>query len=245
MSNKSYWIAFYLASLFGFEPLLLFCSLVWLGQKLNDPKVFKHFCFTICAAYLPDLYQHLPQCWWWYFIVWKSSLFFHLVFVIFASYLKHFFQPMCFCVPVRIFCDFKDFFLSVMCAFADSDFQALQETRARKSTSICSFRLLSNQQLPFSSLFIFNLFGTSLFFFVAHLTFAFACCLWNWNDIQVIFNWNAVECSSRRIDFIAFTFFCFLQKQYYLLAVCRLYFRWIWPEMFVCISTFQQLLVFK
>lgn len=106
----------------------------------------------------------------------------------------------------------------------------LKEKRARKSTSMCSFRLLSNQQLPFSSLFILNLFGTSLFFFVAHFTFAFAWCLWNWNDIQVIFNWNAVECSSRRIDFIAFTFFLFSTKAilfaYSLSAVFSLNLAW-------------------
>lgn len=121
---------------------------------------------------------------------------------------------MCFCVPVRIFCVFKDFFsFSHVCVCRFRLSSTLKEKRARKSTSMCSFRLLSNQQLPFSSLFILNLFGTSLFFFVAHFTFAFAWCLWNWNDIQVIFNWNAVECSSRRIDFIAFTdFFVFYKS---------------------------------
>lgn len=95
-----------------FKSYLFFFFVLYPNQKLNDPKVIEHFCFTICAAYLPDFFQHFPQCWWWYFIVWNNSLFCICFFfvVIFASYLKHFSKSMCFWVPVRIFCVFKDFF---------------------------------------------------------------------------------------------------------------------------------------
>lgn len=99
-----------------------------------------------------------------------------------------------------------------MCAFADSDFQALWKKREREKALLCALFdcsvINSCRFLVYSFLICLAL----RCFFVAHFTFAFAWCLWNWNDIQVIFNWNAVECSSRRIDFIAFTFFVFYKS---------------------------------